>query len=142
MPGMNDDLDGDLLGDFGDDFNILDFAEGLDGDGAKGMNILDDLEAEETKEGDKADAAKPPPYIGGLPGQQPPQGQGQPPPPGGQQPHDPSRPPPPPYPGQQKQVGAWPHSELLVDWGLNFVCPFNDRLLLSSLLYGNMEFIA
>ena len=53
MPGMNDDLDGDLLGDFGDDFNILDFAEGLDGNDAKGMNILDDLEAEETKEGEK-----------------------------------------------------------------------------------------
>ena len=104
MPGMNDDLDGDLLGDFGDDFNILDFAEGLDGNDAKGMNILDDLEAEETKEGEKDDA-KPPPYIGGVTGQQPP-GKGQPQPPGGQQPHDPSRPPPPPYPGQQKQVGA------------------------------------
>ena len=101
MPGMNDDLDGDLLGDFGDDFNILDFAEG----GGDGMNILDDLEAEDTKEGDK-DEAKPPPYIGGMPGQPQP-GQGQHPPPGGQQPHDPSRPPPPPYPGQQKQVGAW-----------------------------------
>ena len=111
MPGMNDDLDGDLLGDFGDDFNILDFADGLDGNDAKGMNILDDLEAEETKEGDK-DEAKPPPYIGGMPGQpQPPQGQGQPPQPGGQQPHDPSRPPPPPYPGQHKQVGAWVFSQ-------------------------------
>ena len=116
MPGMNDDLDGDLLGDFGDDFNILDFAEG----GGDGMNILDDLEAEDTKEGDK-DEAKPPPYIGGMPGQPQP-GQGQPPPPGGQQPHDPSRPPPPPYPGQQKQVGA---CTLLLSGrlGIDLVCP-------------------
>ena len=107
MPGMNDDLDGDLLGDFGDDFNILDLMN--DGDGAKGMNILDSLEAEDAEEGDKESGDKPPPYIGGMgPGQQPQPPQGQPPPSGGQQqPHDPSRPPPPPYPGQQKQVRAW-----------------------------------
>merc|ERR1719410_2022621 len=71
--GMNDD---DLLGDFGDDFNILEFADALDGNDTK-TNILDDLEAEETKEGEKDDA-KPPPYP-------PPQG------------------PPPPYPGPHKE---------------------------------------
>ena len=137
MPGMNDDLDGDLLGDFGDDFNILDFAEGLDGNDAKGMNILDDLEAEETKEGDK-DEAKPPPYIGGMPGQpQPPPGQGQPPPPGGQQPHDPSRPPPPPYPGQQKQVGAWVYYSLISGrLGIDFVCPSLIDTSFFSFFYG------
>merc|ERR550532_337998 len=71
--GMNDD---DLLGDFGDDFNILEFADALDGNDTK-TNILDDLEAEESKEGEKDDA-KPPPYP-------PPQG------------------PPPPYPGPHKE---------------------------------------
>ena len=70
--GMNED---DLLGDFGDDFNILEFADALDGNDTK-TNILDDLEAEESKEGEKDDA-KPPPYP-------PPQG------------------PPPPYPGPHK----------------------------------------
>ena len=74
--GMNED---DLLGDFGDDFNILEFADALDGNDTK-TNILDDLEAEETKEGEKDDA-KPPPYP-------PPQG------------------PPPPYPGPHK-VSDW-----------------------------------
>ena len=74
--GMNED---DLLGDFGDDFNILEFADALDGNDTK-TNILDDLEAEETKEGEKDDA-KPPPYP-------PPQG------------------PPPPYPGPHK-VSGW-----------------------------------
>ena len=69
---MNED---DLLGDFGDDFNILEFADALDGNDTK-TNILDDLEAEESKEGEKDDA-KPPPYP-------PPQG------------------PPPPYPGPHK----------------------------------------
>ena len=73
--GMNED---DLLGDFGDDFNILEFADALDGNDTK-TNILDDLEAEETKEGEKDDA-KPPPYP-------PPQG------------------PPPPYPGPHKVSG-------------------------------------
>ena len=73
--GMNED---DLLGDFGDDFNILEFADALDGNDTK-TNILDDLEAEETKEGEKEDA-KPPPYP-------PPQG------------------PPPPYPGPHKVSG-------------------------------------
>ena len=70
--GMNED---DLLGDFGDDFNILEFADALDGNDTK-TNILDDLEAEDTKEGEKEDAG-PPPYN-------PPQG------------------PPPPYPGPHK----------------------------------------
>ena len=74
--GMNED---DLLGDFGDDFNILEFADALDGNDTK-TNILDDLEAEETKEGEKDDA-EPPPYP-------PPQG------------------PPPPYPGPHK-VSDW-----------------------------------
>ena len=68
---MNED---DLLGDFGDDFNILEFADALDGNDTK-TNILDDLEAD-TKEGEKDDS-KPPPYN-------PPQG------------------PPPPYPGPHK----------------------------------------
>ena len=36
----------DLLGDFGDDFNILDFVVGQDSKSAKGINILDDLEVE------------------------------------------------------------------------------------------------
>ena len=68
---MNED---DLLGDFGDDFNILEFADALDGNDTK-TNILDDLEAD-TMEGEKDDS-KPPPYN-------PPQG------------------PPPPYPGPHK----------------------------------------
>ena len=42
--GMNDD---DLLGDFGDDFNILEFADALDGNDANKTNILDELEAED-----------------------------------------------------------------------------------------------
>ena len=85
--GMNDD---DLLGDFGDDFNILEFADALDGNDTNKTNILDDLEAEEEEEdgakpAQKPDSeAKPPPYG-----------------PGGN-PQDPSRGPPPPYPGQQK----------------------------------------
>ena len=45
--GMNDD---DLLGDFGDDFNILEFADALDGNDTNKTNILDDLEAEDSKE--------------------------------------------------------------------------------------------
>ena len=36
----------DLLGDFWDDFNILDFVVGQDTKNAKGINILDDLEVE------------------------------------------------------------------------------------------------
>ena len=40
-----EDVD-DLLGDFGDDFNILDFVAGQDGKNAKGINILDDFEVE------------------------------------------------------------------------------------------------
>lgn len=85
--GMNDD---DLLGDFGDDFNILEFADALDGNDTNKTNILDDLEAEEEEE----DGAKP---------AQKPDGEAKPPPygPGGN-PQDPSRGPPPPYPGQQK----------------------------------------
>ena len=78
--GMNDD---DLLGDFGDDFNILEFADALDGNDATKTNILDDLEAEDSKEGEKG-GDKPPPYAGA-------------------EPHDPSRPPPPPYPGPHPQ---------------------------------------
>ena len=86
--GMNDD---DLLGDFGDDFNILEFADALDGNDTNKTTILDDLEAEDEddEDGGKPDAksdgdAKPPPYG-----------------PGGSS-QDPSRGPPPPYPGQQK----------------------------------------
>ena len=56
-------------GDSGDDFNILDIAEGPDGDGAKGMNILDDIVDKETKKGGE-DETKTQPNIGGLPGQQ------------------------------------------------------------------------
>ncbi len=41
-----EDVDADLLGDFGDDFNILDFVLGLDNKNTKGINILDDLEAD------------------------------------------------------------------------------------------------
>ena len=77
--GMNDD---DLLGDFGDDFNILEFADALDGNDATKTNILDDLETDDSKEGEK-DPDKPPPYAGDA--------------------HDPSRPPPPPYPGPHPQ---------------------------------------
>ena len=75
---------------FGDDFNILEFADALDGNDTNKTNILDDLEAEDEEEdgakpAQKADGeAKPPPYG-----------------PGGN-PQDPSRGPPPPYPGQQK----------------------------------------
>ena len=91
---MNDD---DLLGDFGDDFNILEFADALDGNDTNKTNILDDLE-EDDKDGSKEGGDKPPPYAGGAK------------PPG--QPQDPSRPPPPPYPGQQQlgqqQVGQQP----------------------------------
>ena len=36
----------DLHGDFGDDFNILDFVVGQDTKNSKGINILDDLEVE------------------------------------------------------------------------------------------------
>ena len=36
----------ELLGDFGDDFNILDFVAGQDRKNAKRINILDDLEVE------------------------------------------------------------------------------------------------
>ena len=75
---MNDD---DLLGDFGDDFNILEFADALDGNDATKTNILDDLETDDSKEGEK-DPDKPPPYAGD---------------------NDPSRPPPPPYPGPHPQ---------------------------------------
>ena len=85
--GMNDD---DLLGDFGDDFNILEFADALDGNDTNKTNILDDLEAEEEEE----DGAKPAPKADGE-AKPPPYG------PGGN-PQDPSRGPPPPYPGQQK----------------------------------------
>ena len=60
MTGMNDDL-------LGDDLNKLDFAEGLDGDSAKRMNILDDLKAEDTKEGSEDKA-----MTGDMPGQQQP----------------------------------------------------------------------
>ena len=110
--GMNDD---DLLGDFGDDFNILEFADALDGNDTNKTNILDDLEAEDSKDGEK-DEAKPPPYIGGVP-PQPQPGQAA---PGQQQPPaDPSRPPPPPYPGQQK---VSPQS-VAVNWVIS-VCPF------------------
>ena len=49
--------------DSGDDFNILDFAEGPDVDGAKGINILDDIEDKDTKKGGK-DETKSPPHIG------------------------------------------------------------------------------
>ena len=86
--GMNDD---DLLGDFGDDFNILEFADALDGNDSNKTNILDDLEAEDDSDGNKkTDGAqtsetKPPPYATGGTG-----------------PQDPARGPPPPYPGQQK----------------------------------------
>ena len=92
---MNDD---DLLGDFGDDFNILEFADALDGNDSNKTNILDDLEVDDTKDGEAKDDAKPPPYAG-APNTQ-----------------DPSRPPPPPYPGphpppgqqqQQKVRHAW-----------------------------------
>merc|ERR1719445_144229 len=64
--GMNDD---DLLGDFGDDFNILEFADDLDGNDSNKINILDDLEAEEDGDGNKkgdgtqSGEAKPPPYV-------------------------------------------------------------------------------
>jgi hypothetical protein len=86
--GMNDD---DLLGDFGDDFNILEFADALDGNDTNKTNILDDLEAEDEEE------------DGGKPNQKS-EGESKPPPygPGGNNPRDPSRGPPPPYPGQQK----------------------------------------
>ena len=40
-----EDVD-DLLGDFGDDFNILDFVVGKNSKSAKRINILDDLEVE------------------------------------------------------------------------------------------------
>lgn len=85
--GMNDD---DLLGDFGDDFNILEFADALDGNDTNKTNILDDLEAEDKDEDNKeVDKPPPPPFPG--PGQ------------------DPSRPPPPPYPGQQKVRFGFQH---------------------------------
>ena len=84
--GMNDD---ELFGDFGDDFNILEFADALDSNDTNKTNILDDLEAEETDDGAPVEKAvtgeaKPPPYGPGA------------------TPQDPSRGPPPPYPGQQK----------------------------------------
>ena len=44
VTGM-EDVD-DLFGDFGDNFNILDFVAGQDSKNAKGINILDDLEIE------------------------------------------------------------------------------------------------
>ena len=97
--GMNDD---DLLGDFGDDFNILEFADALDGNDTNKTNILDDLEAEDDKDETKKSAgapsgeAKPPPYVPGAPPTQ-----------------DPSRGPPPPYPGQQKV--SYPLGMVLVD---------------------------
>ena len=98
--GMNDD---DLLGDFGDDFNILEFADALDGNDTNKTNILDDLEAEDDKDETKkstgetsAAEAKPPPYG-----------------PGGPTSQDPSRGPPPPYPGQQKV--SCPLSMVLVE---------------------------
>ena len=58
-------------GDSGDDFKILDIAEGPEGDGGKGMNILDDVEKDkdETKKGEK-DETKTLPHIGGVSGQQ------------------------------------------------------------------------
>ena len=92
--GMNDD---DLLGDFGDDFNILEFADALDGNDTNKTNILDDLEAEEEEEG----GAKPVQKVGEGESKPPPYG------PGGN-PQDPSRGPPPPYPGQPKvRQQAW-----------------------------------
>ena len=71
--GMDDNDLGMNLDDFGDDFNILEFADALDGNDTNKTNILDDLEAEDDKP-DEKDKDKPPPYPG----------------------------PPPPYPGQQK----------------------------------------
>ena len=88
--GMGDD---DLLGDFGDDFNILEFADALDSSDTSKTNILDDLEAEDDEkkgDGEKKDkqetpktttGQEPPPYTGQFP------------------PGDTSRGPPPPYPG-------------------------------------------
>ena len=73
--GMNDD---DLLGDFGDDFNILEFADALNGNDSNKTNILDDLEAEDDSDGNKkTDGAqtsetKPPPYATGGTGSQDP----------------------------------------------------------------------
>ena len=57
MTGMND-------GDSEDDFNILDFAMGPDGDGARGMNILDVIEDKDTKKGGK-DETKTLPHMSG-----------------------------------------------------------------------------
>ena len=62
---MNDDLLGDSGA--GDDFNNLNVAKELDDDGAKRMNILDDLKAEDTKEGSEDKA-----MTGDMPGQQQP----------------------------------------------------------------------
>ena len=47
---MNDD---DLLGDFGDDFNILEFTDALDGNDSNKTYILDDLEAEDDSDDNK-----------------------------------------------------------------------------------------
>ena len=83
--------DDDLLGDFGDNFNILEFADALDGNDSSKTNILDDLEGEEgvdVKAGEGV--VNPPPYTGN----QFPAGAG-------------GRGPPPPYPGpgQPPKVG-------------------------------------
>ena len=110
--GVNDD---DLLGDFGDDFNILEFADALDGNDSSKTNILDDLEADDSKEGEKSED-KPPPYAGANP-------------------PDPSRPPPPPYPGpgqqppqqqqqQQQQMNQKVRDSLYSSNLTKLVCPF------------------
>ena len=84
--GMNDDDLGDL-GDFGENFNILEFADAFDGNDSTKPNILDDLDEDNDDANKKNDSAasgevKPPPYLSGA-----------------NQSQDPSRGPPPPYPG-------------------------------------------
>ena len=74
--GVNDD---DLLGDFGDNFNILEFADALDGNDSSKTNILDDLEGEEEVDVKPTEPIHPPPYTGNQ--------------------FPPGRGPPPPYPG-------------------------------------------
>ena len=73
--GVTDD---DLLGDFGDNFNILEFADALDGNDSSKTNILDDLEGEEEVNVKPGEQAHPPPYTGN---QFPPSGGRGPPPP-------------------------------------------------------------
>lgn len=51
-----------------EDFNILDIVEGQEGDGSKGMNILDDVVDKDTKKGGE-DETKTQPYISGVTGQ-------------------------------------------------------------------------